>query len=87
MQQTSSKLETIIIHKKMKIIIVEIIDIKITIIVGMIIIDEMIEEVMIEGVMIEGAMINIENEILKDKKNKTIINKVINTIITIIEMI
>ena len=82
MQQTSSKLETIIIHKKMKIIIVEIIDIKITIIVGMIIIDEMIEEV-----MIEGAMINIENEILKDKKNKTIINKVINTIITIIEMI
>ena len=65
------------------IIIVEIIDIIIIIIVKMITTDEMTDEVTIEGVMI-----NIENEILRDKKNKKAIKELINTIVkhTIIGM-
>lgn len=63
----------------MMIIIVEIIDKIIIIIVEMIITDEMIG-----GVMIEGAMINIGNEIIRDKTNKKVINKIFKD--TIIEM-
>ena len=80
MQQISSKLVLIIVHKKMMIIIVEIIGIIEIIIGGMII--KMID-VMIEGVMMMKG--NIEKEILRDKTNKTVINRI--TLNIIIEMI
>ena len=58
------------------IIIVEIIVIGIIIIVKMIITEEMIG-----GVMTEEAMKDIENGILRGKKNKKVINKILINII------
>ena len=76
MRQVLNKLGIITIHKKMMIIIVEIIVIGIIIIVKMIITEEMIG-----GVMTEEAMKDIENGILRGKKNKKVINKILINII------
>jgi len=76
MRQVLNKLGIITIHKKMMIIIVEII------VIGIIIIEKMIiTEEMIGGVMTEEAMKDIENEILRGKKNKKVINKILINII------
>ena len=76
MRQVLNKLVIITIHKKMMIIIVEIIVIGIIIIVKMIITEDMIG-----GVMTEEAMKDIENGILRGKKNKKVINKILINII------
>ena len=76
MRQVLNKLGIITIHKKMMIIIVEII------VIGIIIIEKMIiTEEMIGGVMTEEAMKDIENGILRGKKNKKVINKILINII------
>ena len=76
MRLVLNKLGIITIHKKMMIIIVEII------VIGIIIIEKMIiTEEMIVGVMTEEAMKDIENEILRGKKNKKVINKILINII------
>ena len=76
MRQVLNKLGIFTIHKKMMIIIVEII------VIGIIIIEKMIiTEEMIGGVMTEEAMKDIENEILRGKKNKKVINKILINII------